>query len=261
MIKNYLLIAYRNLRKHRSYTALNIFGLGLSIACCILIFMLVRHHFSFDNFHKNIDRTALIGTESRLEEVTRENSVPYPMSLALRQEYAFLEKTAMISARDNSLITISSDGQAPVKFQEEIARAMVEPELFEIFDFPLIRGNLDDFRQPQTALLTEKMAKKYFGSTDAALNKTFKVNNRTDYRVVGVLRDFPQNTDLGRHGVFTSWSTMTSDSTNRMVKNWGGINGGTHCFVKFREGYTAANLEAMFPAFREKYFHPEVREW
>ncbi|MBN8677241.1 MAG: ABC transporter permease [Chitinophagales bacterium] len=261
MIKNYLLIAYRNLRKHRTYTALNIFGLGLSIACCILIFMLVRHHYSFDNFHKNITRTALIGTESKLEEVTRENSVPYPMSLALRQEYAFLEKTAMISARDNSLITISSDGQAPVKFQEEIGRAMVEPELFEIFDFPLIRGNLDDFRQPQTALLTEKMAIKYFGSTDAALNKTFKVNNRTDYRVVGVLRNFPENTDVGRHSIFTSWSTMTSDSTNRMVKNWGGINGGTHCFVKFREGYTAANLEAMFPAFREKYFHPEVREW
>jgi putative ABC transport system permease protein len=98
--------------------------------------------------------------------------------LALRQEYAFLEKTAMLSARDNSLITIALEGQAPVKFQEETARAMVEPELFEIFDFPLVRGSLEDFRQPQTALLTEKMARKYFGSTDAALNKSFKVNNR-----------------------------------------------------------------------------------
>lgn len=261
MLQNYLIIALRNLKKHRAYAALNVLGLGLSIACCALIFMLVRHHFSFDNFHKNIGRTALIGTESRQEKVTKENNVPYPMSLALRQEYAFLEKTAMLSSRDNTLITIALEGQAPVKFQEETARAMAEPELFEIFDFPLVRGSLEDFRQPQTALLTEKMARKYFGSTDAALNKSFKVNNFIDYRVVGVLRDFPQNTDLGSRSIFTSWATMTSDSTNGMVKNWGGIQGGTHCFALFREGYSAANLEAAFPAFREKYFHPEVREW
>ena len=261
MLQNYLLIALRNLKKHRAYAALNTLGLGLSIACCTLIFMLVRHHFSFDNFHKKIDRTAVIGTESRQEEVNKDSNVPYPMSAALRQEYAFLEKTAMISGRDNSLITIAQDGQAPVKFQEEAARAMVEPELFEIFDFPLVRGSLDDFRQPQTALLTEKMAQKYFGSTDGAINKSFKVNNRTDYRVVGVLRDFPQNTDLGSRSIFTSWATMTSDTNNRMVKNWGGIHGGTHCFALFREGSSAADLEAAFPAFREKYFHPEVREW
>lgn len=261
MIQNYLIIALRNLRKYRTFALLNILGLGLSIACCVLIFMLVRHHLTFDTFHKNIDRTAVIGTESRQEEITKDNNVPYPMSKALREEYAFLEKTAMLSARDNSLITIALEGQAPVKFLEEASRAMVEPELFEIFDFPLVRGSLDDFRQPQTALLTEKMARKYFGSTDAAINKSFKVNNFIDYRVVGVLRDFPQNTDLGSRSVFTSWSTMTSDSTNRMVKSWGGINGGTHCFVLFREGYSAANLEAAFPAFREKYFHPEVREW
>jgi predicted permease len=261
MLQNYFTIALRNLQKHKTYATLNALGLGLSIACCVLIFMLVRHHFSFDHFHKNLERTAMIGTESRLERVIKDNSVPYPMSAALRQEYAFLEKTAMISSRDNSLITIALEGQAPVKFSEETARAFAEPELFEIFDFPLVRGNLEDFRQPKTALLTEKMARKYFGSTEAALNKSFKVNNFIDYRVVGVLRDFPQNTDLGNHSVFTSWATMTNDSTNRMVKNWGGIQGGTWCFALFREGYSAADLEAAFPAFREKYFHPEVREW
>jgi putative ABC transport system permease protein len=261
MLQNYFIIAIRSLRKNRAFAALNIIGLGLSIACCVLIFMLVRHHVTFDTFHKKIDRLAIIGTETRQEQIDKGNSVPYPMGAALRQEYAFLEKTAMFSNRDNTLITITSEGQAPVKFNEETTRAMVEPELFEIFDFPLVRGNLDDFRQPYTALMTENLAAKYFGSTDAAINKTFKVNNFVDYRVVGVLRDFPENTDLGERSLFTSWSTMTSDSTNRMVKNWGGIQGGTHCFVQFREGHSVADLEAAFPAFREKYFHPEVRDW
>jgi len=262
MIQNYLTIALRNLRKYRTFAALNIVGLGLSIACCVLIFMLVRHHVTFDTFHEKVGRTAIIGTESRLERVSKENNVPYPMGASLRQEYAFLEKTAMIAGRDNSLITIAQEGQAPVKFQEETARAFAEPELFEIFDFPLVRGSMDEFRQPHTALLTEKLARKYYGSTDAAIGKSFKVNNRFDYRVVGVLRDFPQNTDLGERSLFTSWATLTSDSNSvRMLRNWGGIHGGTHCFVLFREGHSVADLEAAFPAFREKYFHPEVREW
>jgi putative ABC transport system permease protein len=261
MFQNHLVIALRNLQKNRAFAALNIIGLGLSIGCCVLIFMLVRHHFTFDAFHKKIDRLAIIGTESRNEKVDKGNSVPYPMGAALRQEYAFLEKTAMFSNRDNTLITIAPEGQAPVRFNEEATRAMVEPEFFEVFNFPLVRGNLDDFRQPNTAMLTEKLAAKYYGSTDAALNKTFKVNNVTEYRIVGVLRDFPQNTDIGERSLFTSWSTLTSDSTNRMIKNWGGIQGGTHCFALFREGRSVADLEAAFPAFREKYFHPEVREW
>jgi putative ABC transport system permease protein len=262
MFQNNFKIAFRSLLKYRAYAALNVIGLGVSIACCLLIFLLVQHHLTFDNFHQKLDRIGVIGVETRLQEVSYGIDVPYPMSAALRQEYAFLEKTAMLSGRANSLITIEQAGQAPVKFQEETARAFAEPELFEIFNFPLIRGNMDEFKQPMTALLTEKMAHKYFGSTDAALGKSFKVNNRFDYRVVGVLRDFPQNTDLGEHSVFTSWATLTSDSNSvRMLRSWGGIHGGTHCFVRFRDGYNVQNLENAFLSFREKYFHPEVREW
>ncbi len=260
MISNYFTIALRTLNKHRSFATLNVVGLGLSIACCVLIFLLVRHHLSFDQFHEKAERIALIGTETRLERVDKENNVPYPMGAALRQEYAFLEKTAMLSERGNSLITIAQEGQAPVKFMEERARAFTEPELFEIFDFPLTQGSLQDFHQPYTALLTETLARKYFGTTDA-LGKTFKVNNNFEYRVVGVLKELPANTDL-RYSLFTSWATLKADSNSvRMLRNWGGINGGTHCFVSFREGHSTAELEAAFPAFRYKYFHPEVREW
>ncbi|MEQ1744468.1 MAG: ABC transporter permease [Saprospiraceae bacterium] len=262
MLTNYLKIAFRSLNKHRSYAALNIVGLGLSIACCVLIFMLVRHHLTFDNFHKKGERIAVIGTESRLETVTKENNVPYPMGAALRQEFSFLEKTAMLSARYNSLITLEKPGSAPVKFQEENARAFAEPELFEFFDFPLLQGSFDAFKQPNTAILTEKLAEKYYGSTSAAMGGTFKVNNNLEYRIVGVLRNFPTNTDLGEHSLFTSWATLVADSNSvRALRNWGGIHGGTRCFVLFREGHSAAELEAVFPKFRDKYFHPEVREW
>ena len=260
MIQNYITIALRNLRRNLSYTLLNVFGLALSIACSILIFLQVRQHLSFDAWHSKAERIALIGTESRHDVVEKMNLTPYPMSAALRQEYAFLEKTAMVSARGNSLITIAENGAAPAKFKEENARAFAEPELFELFDFPLAQGDLNGLREPHTALLTEKMARKYFGNTDV-VGKTIKVDTRSDFRIVGVLKDIPENTDIP-YQIYCSWATMTADSNLAgMVNNWGGIQGGTQCFVLFREGHGVQELESAFTAFRDKYFHPEVRDW
>ena len=260
MIQNYLTIALRNLRRNLSYTLLNVFGLALSIACSILIFLLVRQHLSYDTWHEKTDRIALIGTESRRDVVMKMNCTPYPMSAALRQEYAFLEKTAAVSGRRNSLITIAENGAAPVKFKEENTRATAEPELFEIFDLPLAQGDLNGLREPYTALLTEKLARKYYGTTDA-VGKTFKLNAQFDFRVVGILKDIPDNTGL-QYQMYTSWATMAADSNSgRMLNNWGGIQGDTKSFALFREGHGVSELESAFADFREKYFHPEVRDW
>ncbi|MBV6439525.1 MAG: hypothetical protein DYG98_04130 [Haliscomenobacteraceae bacterium CHB4] len=117
MIRNYITIALRNLRRNLSYTLLNVFGLALSIACGILIFLLVRQHLSYDTWHEKTDRIAMICTESRRDVVDKMPFSPYPMGAALRQEYAFLEKTAMVSRRSNSLITITEKDAAPVKFK------------------------------------------------------------------------------------------------------------------------------------------------
>ena len=260
MLLNNLKIALRNLYRNRSYATLNILGLGLSIACCVLIFLVVQHHLGMDRYHAKADRTVLIVTEATGELTFREGNVPYPMSAALRQEYAFLEKTAMVSARRNALVTLTKTGEAPVKFKEENEQAFAEPELFEIFDLPLVQGSMESFSQPNTALLTETMARKYFGSTEA-LGKTFKVNNHTDFQVVGILRDIPANTDL-QYQIYCSWATLASDPDfKRMLENWGGIHGGTQCFAVLREGHTATELNTAFVGFREKYFHPRVREF
>lgn len=260
MIRNYITIALRNLRRNLSYTLLNVFGLALSIACGILIFLLVRQHLSYDTWHEKTERIAKICTESRRDVVDKMPYSPFPMGAALRREYAFLEKTAMVSRRSNTLITIAENGAAPVKFKEENTRAAAEPELFSIFDFPLVQGDLNGLREPFTALLTEKLARKYYGTTDA-VGKTFKLNAEYDFRVVGVLKDIPDNTAL-QYQMYTSWATMEADSNSRrMLNNWGGIQGGTQCYVLFREGHSMAELESAFATFREKYFHPEVRNW
>ncbi|MBV6439524.1 MAG: hypothetical protein EPGJADBJ_01165 [Saprospiraceae bacterium] len=119
---------------------------------------------------------------------------------------------------------------------------------------------MNGLREPYTALLTEKLARKYYGTTDA-VGKTFKLNAEYNFRVVGVLKDIPDNTAL-QYQMYTSWATMEADSNSRhMLNNWGGIQGGTQCYVLFREGHSQAALESAFATFREKYFHPEVRNW
>lgn len=260
MFYNYFKIALRNLQRNLVFATLSSLGLGLSIACCVLIFLLVRHHLSIDQYHAKADRIQLITTESKGEVNHLEGNVPYPMGAALRQEFAFLEKTAMVSARQNTLITLNHTGEAPVKFKAENIRAFAEPEFFEIFDLPLVQGTMEAFQQPNTALITENIARKYFGSTDAT-GKTFRVNNNTNYQVVGVLHDLPENTDF-RYEIYCSWATLTSDANaKRMLNNWGGIHGGTQCFTVLREGHFREELETAFSNFRERYFHPEVREF
>ena len=142
MLFNYLVLSIRNLRKQRVYTALNVFGLGLSIACSILIFLLLRHHLSYENYHRNQDRIARLATDIHLQTVSPFSGVPNPMSKALRADYAFLEKTGMYASRGEALISVDRGKGTPDKFKEEEVFAFVEPEIFEILDYKLLRGDL-----------------------------------------------------------------------------------------------------------------------
>ncbi len=256
MIYNYLLIALRNLRKNSTYSLLNVLGLGLSVACCILIFLLVHHHLSFDTYHKNADRTVRMVTDIHLETVTPFRGVPNPMSKALRTEYSFVEKTAMYAGRGEALISVPNVSGIPDKYKEEDQFAFVEPELFEILDMPLLQGDVSALREPNTAILTEKKARKYFGNTDA-IGKTFRYDNEVDFRVVGILRDIPDNTDY-RNEILVSWATRNAMPQYAPYQdNWGGISGGNYCLALLQEGHSIAELDAAMPEFRKKYRHPD----
>ena len=185
MTNNYLLIPLRNLRKNGIYSLLNVLGLGLSVACCILIFLMVQHHLSFDTFHKKADRIVRMVTDIHLETVTPFRGAPNPMSKALRTEFSFVEKTAMYAGRGEALISVPNASGIPDKYKEEDIFAFVEPELFEILDLPIVQGDVAALREPNTAMLTEKIARKYYGHTDV-IDKTFRYDNEVDFRVVRV---------------------------------------------------------------------------
>jgi putative ABC transport system permease protein len=146
------------------------------------------------------------------------------------------------------------DGQGGVhKFKEENTFAYAQPEFFEILDIPLLRGDFfSALREPNTAVLTQRTAQKYFGEADP-IGKTFRVENTVDFRVTGILKDLPENTDR-REEVYCSYASLKSHLLGGpTLDHWNGVNSSTHCFALLPPGKTAAELEQALPAFADKY--------
>ncbi len=252
MLKNYLKIAIRNLQRNKAYALINVMGLALSMSCGILIFALVKHHLSFDNFHQNSDRIYRIVTEQHRDNISYTYSVPNPLGKAFRNDYTFGEKVARICTFDDQLITVKQ-GNEVKKFKDEEGVAFAEPEFFDIFNYPLLQGDKKTvLSEPNTAILTERAAKRFFGDENP-INKTFKLDNRIEFKVTGVLKDLPANTDR-RTDIYASYPTLKSyNEWAASDDSWGGISSFMQCFVLMRPGISVAQVEKVMPAYVKKY--------
>lgn len=252
MLRNYIKIALRNLTRNRVYTTINVLGLALGMTCGILIFTLVTYHLSFDNFHANSDRIYRFVTEYHRETTSYSPSVPSPLGKAFRNDYTFGEKVARIVTADNILITIQ-DGKESRKFKEVDGVAFAEPEYFDLFNFPLLQGSKSTvLTEPNTAILTERMARKYFGDS-SPINKTFRVDNKINFRITGVLKDLPDNTDR-RSEIFVSYTTLRQfDEWMASDDAWGGVTSALQCFVRLRPGVSPEQVEKVLSAYVKKF--------
>ena len=164
MLKSYFKLALRNIIGSGSNSLINVSGLALGITCAVLIFSLVSYHLSFDNFHHDSDRIFRFVTEQHRDEVSYVGSVPPAFGKAFREDYTYAEKVARLCTAHEALISIEHNGNLK-KFVDDAAFA--DAEFFEIFNFPLLHGNIvSALTAPRTAIITERIARKFFG--DAA---------------------------------------------------------------------------------------------
>jgi putative ABC transport system permease protein len=260
MISNYLKIAFRKLAKHRDYAILNVLGLGLSVGCSILIFMLVRHHLSFDNFHKDANRVVRVVMDVKTETILPISGVPAPMAKTLRLECPILEKTSIRMGEDEVLIAVlRPDNIGLDKYKEKNKFAWIDPDYLNILNLPLLQGDATALSEPNTVLLTENMAIKYFGKS-APLGKTIRVDNETDLRIVGILQDLPKNTDYPQE-ILASWATMMHiPRLSKSVDEWGGARGDGFCLGLLAKGHQVRELDAAMDDFTKRHPHPESAE-
>lgn len=188
MLKNYLKIAFRNLVRHKAYSALNIAGLAIGMASSILILLWVRNEWSFDRFHKNAGEIYRITASASEFKVAVS---PAGMTPALKEEMPVVKNMTRVT--DYRKVLFES---TPERKFEEKKVFYVDSTFLDIFSFPLIKGDpATALMRKDAVLLTEDMAKKYFG-TGEALGKTLKKYNSSFVTVTGILANIPANSHL-----------------------------------------------------------------
>lgn len=257
MLRNYLKIAYRTLLRYKAYTALNVLGLTLGLTCAILIFMMVKFHLSFDQYHSKADRVVrLVSYFNTPDGEFYTPGVPAPLGDAARTDIAPLEKVSMVYNEGTVTVALMEGGVPTKKFKEDNEGVFfAEPDLFSILDLKILKGNVQDLKQPNVVFLTEKIAKKYYGDADP-IGKILRFDAKLNVKVVGLIQDLPTNTDLNCTilASYLTRDTYDPDWAKNMKKHWGGINSNTRCFALLKSNTTVAQVQKMTPAFLAKYY-------
>jgi putative ABC transport system permease protein len=251
MIKNYFKTAFRNLWRNKNFTFINVAGLAVGIAVCLVIFLIIRFELSFDDFHPKKNNIYRILSERHGDNgVNHTSGVPYPVPTTLHNDFPSLVSSAVYGDRDNQvLIPDEKNGQAIKKFKEEGGVFFVEPAFFKIFDFPLLAGEYNSLKEPNTAVLTKTTAERYFGDWRLAIGKTFKRNNKDLFKITGVIADPPSNTDL-QLKIVASYATL-KDFTGST--DWISIASNHGCYILLPEETSAAAMNRQLASFYKKY--------
>jgi len=194
MFKNYLKIALRNIRRHKGYSFINIAGLAIGMAVCILILMFVRGELSYDTHHEHKDRIYRIERQWFAADGSVRSelcSVAPSFVPLLEEEFPEMEHVVRMFGSGDTLITFGENN-----FVEE-RLYFAEHDIFDVFTIPVIAGNQQTaLKNPNSIVLSESMAQKYFGDEDP-MGKVMKVDSsREDFQVTGVMKDVPENSHI-----------------------------------------------------------------
>jgi len=257
MFKNYLKIAWRSLKRNKSYAAINVVGLTIGIASCLLIFLIVQFETSFDNFHSKRDHIyRVITVFHNPDGVFPSSGTPLPVSEGLRIDFPQLKKVAAIMQNDGSHYSVgnNSKGQGEKKFKEDWAY-FAEPEFFDIFDFAWLAGDKKTaLKEPNTVVLTRDEANKFFGDWHAAIGKTVRYENRKDLKVTGILEDVPANTDFPIKLVI-SWLTNVGPGGQHQgnAHDWVSTFGDNNCYIILPDNVSVSQFNTNLQDFVKKH--------
>ncbi len=253
MIKNYFKVEYRNIFKNKFYAFINIFGLAIGLTGFILISILIKNELGYDSFNKKADRIY------RVVEIQNQANIGKlkvavtmgPLAQAVKDYFPQVEETARIVPSQTLFCKIGNKGF----YEKEISFA--DPSIFKIFTIPFIQGDPNTaLKEPFSIVLTQSMAKKYFGDEDP-LGKSISISGifgTADYKITGIMKDYPQNSNIYFEAL-GSYSTM--EHYVSWLKNWDTNTLATYVLLK--KGITPSEVDSQFPAFINHYMPPDPK--
>jgi len=243
MLQNYLKIAWRNLLRHKSFSLINILGLSTGIAACTIIFLYVQYELTYDRHNTKADRIARVVTTLHCPGSDMEfGTSPYPLADALKRD--FPEIAASVSLNPNpSVISHNNELFSESDFY------LADQSIFSIFSYSFIEGNAAQaLKQPHSVVLTEPIAKKYFGSPAAAMGRTM-ICNKEPVTVTGVIAKPPANSDI----LVTGLLSVDYSQKRAWMEDFP-----VYTFVLFNQLPDLARFERKMKPLTDKYCQPEL---
>jgi putative ABC transport system permease protein len=248
MIKSYLKIAWRNLKKNKVFSIVNITGLSLGISVCFIIMLYVQDEIGYDRFNDHADRIARIQFKANINGgEMREASVMAPVAQAMKKDFPEVEDATRISFPGSTKIVYGTKSFKNDKI------VYADPDFFNVFTLPLVSGDVKTaLSQPHTVVLSKLTAEKYFGKEDP-VGKSLGFNNNTEFfKVTGVFDKIPVNSHFHADILISmvDWQPAQSDS-------W--MYGSFFTYLLLKPGTSLSALEAKFPDMVKKYMGPQIQ--
>ncbi|GAB3315274.1 ABC transporter permease [Larkinella ripae] len=249
MLRNYFKIAWRNLLRNRAFSAINIVGLAIGLATCLLISLFVLDELSYDRFHEKADRIVRVVFQGTVQGgKMNEAHVMPPVARTLRADYPEVEEATRLRVGGRPQFRIGD------KVFNDERMAFADSNFFQVFSFPLVQGDPKTaLTQPNTVVLTKPTALKLFGQENV-LGKTLQVKGSDmPLTITGVMAEIPTNSHF-HFDLFTSMASLPEGhSTSWMTSEF-------FTYLVLSEGYDYKQLEAKLPQVTEKYMGPQIEK-
>jgi len=252
MLKNYFNVAIRNILKHKFFSAINILGMTIGVAACLLIILYVADELSFDRFHAKADRIYQVGLHGKIagQDIRTANTCP-PMAAALVAEIPEVESAIRVTPYF---------GRPAVKYEEKVLTEekvfYADSNFFEFFSFILKEGDVKTaLKEPNTVVLTEDIAKKYFGA-EAAVGKLMVIgNDNKTFKVTGIAENPPANSHFGFNILISSQSSENLKPPGIWLNNF------MYTYYTLRPLATVEQVNAKYEDLVVKYVGPEIEKF
>ena len=257
MFKNYLKVAVRNILRQRIFSFINIIGLAIGIACCILILLFVRYELSYDKFNKKADGIYRVTREWFNEDGASSlhlARVAPPIGPLLKNDFPqIVKEETRLFQDENVQLKVGEKSFIENRF------FWAEQSTFKIFTVHFVKGNKDNaLSEPKSIVITLSMAKKYFGNEDA-LGKSIKYGDLGELKVTGVIKNVPENSHL-KYDFLASFITLYNPEIigrKTLEENWGSNNYLT--YILLEKNISVEQLKSKIPSFIDKYISQVIR--
>ncbi|MBA4849337.1 ABC transporter permease [Emticicia sp. BO119] len=234
MISNYFTIAWRNIHRNKAFSAINIMGLALGMACSLLILLWIQDELSVDNYHANGKQLYKLRNRQYYDgKIVDGDALPGMIADEMKRQFPEINYAANLTWEEKMTFSVGD------KANKELGRWAGE-DWFKMFSVPLLGGNPKTaLNAPNNIAISRKIAENYFGSAQAAMGKAIRINDKKDYQVTAVFENLPQNTSA-KYDFLLNWYDALEKNT--WMKSWG--NNATFAFIMVRPDANPANLDA-----------------